>query len=148
MDTPTPSLLNRIKEFTATLRELVIVVVIALLFLNPGLINSTLTKAGFVSADFGMFQWQRQLEEANAKLKTAQQNVVNVERELTAVKHDLTRITQRPEISPAVREQVTSLTTRIDTSQQKTAAVTRELSDTIKNQDRLVTELRRVRPAP
>ena len=135
------------KDSFAALRELGLLLALALLFLWPSAIQNRLREAGFVKADlFGFELNLEDIQEAKIEAGDALQQIERLQADLGEVPQQLEQL-QSQARDPAVRRQATELSTRVNASLVQTQAVQQDLKETLDRQDRIYEQVAAERPA-
>ena len=132
MTTPTEKEKSRFNNSVATakdglsmLRELIIVLVLALLLLWPGAINNRLQGAGFVKANIAGFEWES-AQKAVQKTGEAQQQVEAVKQNTEDTLKKLEEISSQV-TNPAVQKELEGIKSTLNNSLQTTQAAEKDL---------------------
>lgn len=103
------------KDAVSVARELVLLLLVALLLLWPNAIKVRLMNAGFTKLDAMGLHWEKQVEEAAAQTGEARQRVKTIEQRIDSVRNGLQAISSTS-TDPVVRKEVERLTSVLDSS--------------------------------
>lgn len=124
------------KDGLSVLRELIIVLVLALLLLWPGAINNRLQGAGFVKANIAGFEWER-AQKAVQKTGEAQQQVEAVKQNTQDSLKKLEEISSQV-TNPAVQEELKDIKSTLNNSLQTTQAAEKDLQSSRQAQEAIL----------
>ncbi|MCB0713543.1 MAG: hypothetical protein KDD67_14545 [Ignavibacteriae bacterium] len=132
-----PDLAEKVKNWTAALREAVIALLFLFLLLFPSCVTQRLADAGFTKGDFAGLHWEKQLLEMTEQTGEAQQHVQQVEESIDSIRQSLVTIGNDAQ-SPEVKAQVDQLTIQLDSSLQSVRSVDRDLKASLRTQENLL----------
>ncbi|MGE3800092.1 MAG: hypothetical protein AB7H80_03660 [Candidatus Kapaibacterium sp.] len=132
-----PDLAEKVKNWTAALREAVIALLFLFLLLFPSCVTQRLADAGFTQGDIAGLHWEKQLLEMTEQTGEAQQHVQQVEESIDSIRQSLVTIGNDAQ-SPEVKAQVDQLTIQLDSSLQSVRSVDRDLKASLRTQENLL----------
>lgn len=133
-----PTMFSRLKESVVAMRELIIVLVMLILFIQPGWIKSIAQNAGLQSA-FGLTFSEEKLKESQEQTKAAQEEVAQIMAQLTRVQNQLERLrASAPATNGELSARITDITNDVGTLQRKSTTVNKSLQDNLKVQESIL----------
>jgi hypothetical protein len=143
MSTPTEKAKTRFdapvstaKDALAVLRELIIILVLALLLLWPGAINNRLQGAGFVKANIAGFEWET-AQKAVQKTGEAQQQVESVRQNTEDSIRKVNEIAAKTN-NPEVKKDLENVKASLNNSLQTTQAAEQDLQSSRQAQETIL----------
>ncbi len=125
------------KDAIAVIRELVLLLLVALLLLWPKVINVRLQDAGFTKADMMGLHWEKQIEAAATQTGEARQRVETIEHRIDSVRNGLQAISSTS-TDPIVKKEVERLTSVLDSSLQSARVAGLDLKKGQRIQEKLL----------
>jgi hypothetical protein len=129
------------KNTLGVARELMLVIVLALLILFPKIVNSRLITAGFTKADIAGLHWES-VQKASEQAGEASQQIETANKKIDSVQKDLDALATRT-TDPGVKTEVNRLKSELNQSAQTTKAANADLQSSLAIQE---SALQTVRP--
>ncbi|MFB3920484.1 MAG: hypothetical protein ACE145_02105 [Terriglobia bacterium] len=143
---------ERLKGYVAFVRELIIVIMLALLLVIPGWMNDRLEQAGFVKLSVAGSEWEA-LRDSEETVKNATENTVRLEQRLQDLTEKLNAIGRSQSAAPEVKRQITALSQEVEQTQSETRTVRANLGRSLALQQSVIERVQpkmpvKARPVP